>query len=166
MDFRAKVKLIETKIAPKITYTSEIRPWPRKSVESFTSAITYTLWGDRPTWRSAEVLFACATDPTRCYPPSAIAASTIRSIISRCQQNCDFFQQWTELQTHKILKKGLLDLFINSCAVVGLTFEPPCTLRFLDFPSFHFMDLQPVCCSSKDPSCCLLSSSLSVCLVF
>lgn len=27
--------------------------------------------------------------------------------------------------------------------MVGLTFEPPCTLRFLDFPSFHFLDLQP-----------------------
>lgn len=143
VDFRAKVRLISSKIVPKITYASEIRPWPRKSIESFTSAITYALWGNRPTWRSAEILFACATDPIRCYPPVAIAASTILNIISRCQQNGEFCQQWIEIQKHKVLKKGLLDLFIISCGVVGLTFEPPCTLRFLDFPSFHFLDLQP-----------------------
>ena len=143
VDFRAKVKLISLKIVPKITFASEIRPWPRKSVEAFTSAIIFALWGNRPTWRSAEILFACATDPTRCHPPSAIAATTILNIISRCQQSCDFFQQWIELQSHKVLKKGLLDLFINSCQVSGLSFEPPCSLRFLDFPAFHFLDLQP-----------------------
>ena len=163
VDFRAKVRLISSKIVPKITYASEIRPWPRKSIESFTSAITYALWGNRPTWRSAEILFACATDPIRCYPPVAIAASTILNIISRCQQNGEFCQQWIEIQKHKVLKKGMLDLFIISCGVVGLTFEPPCTLRFLDFPSFHFLDLQPAALRKilRVASCQALYISLS-----
>ena len=53
IDFRAKVQLIGSKIIPKITFASEIRTWPRKSIDAFTSAITFALWGNRPTWRSA-----------------------------------------------------------------------------------------------------------------
>ncbi len=144
LDFRAKARLIASKVVPKIAFAADIRPWPRKSIEAFTSAITFALWGNRPTWRSAEILFACATDPTQCYPPSAIASTTLVNIISRCRHDLKFFQQWVELQNHRVLKKGLLDLFLQACACVGLTFEPPCSLRFLDFPAFHFLDLQPV----------------------
>ena len=143
VDFRAKTKLIASKIVPKITFAAEIRPWPRKCIEGFTSAITFALWGNRPSWRSAEILFACATDPTQCYPPSAIASCTIVNIVSRCRHDLVFFQQWVDLQHLRITKKGLLDLFLASCAIVGLIFEPPCSLRFLDFPAFHFLDLQP-----------------------
>lgn len=98
IDFRARVKLISSKVIPKITFNAEVKPWARKCVESFTSAITNALWKDRPIWRSAEILFALATNPIACHPPSAIAATIICNIVARCRQDPNFMKLWMDLQ--------------------------------------------------------------------
>ena len=143
IDFRARVRLISAKAIPKITNNAEVKPWARKCIESFTSAITNELWKDRPIWRSTEILFALATNPIACHPPSAIAATTICNIVARCRQDPEFMKSWHELQKAKIAKKGLLDLFIEACKTLKLNFRPPCSLGFLDFPVCHFLDLVP-----------------------
>ena len=143
IDFRARVRLISAKVIPKITFNAEVKPWARKCIESFTSAITNALWKDRPIWRSTEILFALATNPIACHPPSAIAATTICNIVARCRQDPEFMKSWHELQKAKIVKKGLLDLFIEACKTLKLNFRPPCSLGFLDFPVCHFLDLVP-----------------------
>ena len=141
ISFWAKTKLIATKVIPMITYVAELNPWSRKSVESFETNICRALWGKRPHWRSSEMLFCASGDPTKLHPSSAIAKATISGIINRCRTDPEFLGMWHDLATsNKIIKKGMMDLFISACAAVGLRFVPPVSLGFLDFPPVSFLD--------------------------
>ena len=133
ISFRAKTKIIAIKVSPMICYASEINVWPRKCTEAFTQAILRALWKDRPHWRSAELLFALTCDPTKVFPPTVIACSTIVNIVKRCRCDESFFKMWIELTSKsKVINKGLLDNFGSACSVVGLRFVPPFGLQFLD----------------------------------
>ena len=144
VSFWAKLKLIATKVIPMITYVAELNPWSRKSVESFETNICRALWGNRPHWRSSELLFCANGDPTKIHPPSAIAKATICGIANRCRNDPEFLQMWQELvASHKVIKKGLVDLLCGACAAIGLRFVPPFSLGFLDFPPLSFMDFTP-----------------------
>ena len=144
ISFWAKVKLIATKVMPMITYMAELNPWSRKSVESFESNICRALWGNRPHWRSSELLFCASGDPTKIHPSSAIAKATICGIVNRCRTDPDFLQLWHDLvDSNKVIKKGMIDLMTCSCAAVGIRFVPPCSLGFMDFSPVSFLDFTP-----------------------
>ena len=144
LSFRAKSKIIAIKVSPMITFASEINPWQRKHIDAFISSITKALWQNRPHWRSQELLFALATDPTKVYPPSVIATTTICNVVKRCREDVDFYNKWIRLvNSPKVIRKGLLDNFGSACSTVGLRFVAPCGLQFLDFPVQSFLDFSP-----------------------
>ena len=144
ISFWAKIQLIGTKVMPMITYVAELNPWSRKSMESFEASICKALWGNRPHWRSSEILFCTSGDPTRIHPPSAIAKSTICGIVNRCRTDADFLRLWHELiDTNKVVKKGMVDLLCSACSAIGLRFVPPLSLGFMDFPPISFLDFTP-----------------------
>lgn len=144
ISFWAKMKLIATKVMPMITYVAELNPWSRKSVESFETNVCKALWGNRPHWRSSDLLFCVSGDPTKIHPASAIAKATICGIVNRCRTDPEFFQMWHELvASKKVIKKGLVDLLCGACAAIGIRFEPPFSLGFMDFPPVSFLDFTP-----------------------
>ena len=144
ISFRSKAKIIAIKVSPMIAFASEINPWARKQIESFTSSIVKALWQDRPHWRSQELLFALAFDPTKIYPPAVLAITAICNVAKRCRADIGFFNKWLELvRAPKVIRKGLLDNFGSACCTVGLRFVPPFGLQFLDFPIQSLLDFSP-----------------------
>lgn len=105
--------------------------------------IAKALWGNRPHWRSTELLFATCTDASRTHPQVAIACRILLNICSRCRRDRKFAELWTELcNKGKVVSKGLLNVFIHASSTLGLEFQPPCKLRFLGI-QFSFTDFLP-----------------------
>ena len=144
LSFRAKTKIIAIKVSPMISFASEINPWQKKHIDAFISSITKALWQNRPHWRSQDLLFALACDPSKIYPPAVIATSTICNVVKRCREDLGFYNQWIQLvNSPKVIRKGLLDNFGSACCTVGLRFVAPCGIQFLDFPVQSFLDFSP-----------------------
>ena len=144
LSFRSKAKILAIKVFPMIAFASEINPWAKKQVESFTSSIVRALWQDRPHWRSQELLFALAFDPTKIYPSAVIAITAICNVVKRCRHDLGFFNKWLQLvRSPKVIRNGLLDNFCSACCTVGLRFVAPFGLQFLDFPVQSFLDFSP-----------------------
>lgn len=73
---RAKLRLIGSKVIPKLTFHPELNPWPRMTVEALEARIVKTIWGQRPMWRSSPLLFSILGNPLNLHPQSAIAGVT------------------------------------------------------------------------------------------
>ena len=144
VSFRAKVTLLGAKAIPKLTFQSELNRWPNKTIENLTSCVVSALWGNRPIWRSQDLLFALATNPCRTQPACAVAASAIANIITRCATDSTFFDIWCEVVAfNKTVPYGIVDALLKAFSVVGLEFVPPASLRWLDFPVQAFVDFTP-----------------------
>ena len=141
----AKVKILCAKAIPKITFTPELNPWPRLTIQNLTALVVKSLWSNRPMWRSAELFYCVAGNPTRLHPEFASATCVIVNIISRCNTDPQFCKLWTELAAKgvKVISHGLLDAFVKATSLLGLQFSPPFCLQWRDFPSFQFQDHNP-----------------------
>ena len=138
-----KAFLVGSKVISKMLYLPELNPWARLSLDSFQSNILGVLWGDRPHWRCAELVFALLTNPVRSHPQHAIAAQIIMNISTRCRKDNEFFQMWCSLcLAQKTITKGLLDVLIKSCATLDLIFKPPDSIEFLG-KKFSFLEVTP-----------------------
>lgn len=141
---RAKLRLIGSKVIPKLTFHPELNPWPRMTVEALEARIMKTIWGQRPMWRSSPLLFSILGNPLNLHPQSAIAGVTICNIVQRCHADPTFYQFWQAfLQCRKVISHGLVDMFIKAVGVLGLTFVPPFQLSWLEFPPTSLLDFTP-----------------------
>ena len=140
---KQKAFLVGSKVISKMLYLPELNPWARLSLDSFQSNILGVLWGDRPHWRCAELVFALLTNPVRSHPQHAIAAQVIMNIASRCRKDNRFFQLWCSLcLAKKVITKGLLDALLKACATLNLNFTPPESIEFLG-QKFSFLEVTP-----------------------
>lgn len=140
---KQKAFLVGSKVISKMLYLPELNPWARLSLDSFQSNILGVLWGDRPHWRCAELVFALLTNSVRSHPQHAIAAQIISNIASRCRKDNMFFQMWCSLcLAKKTITKGLLDALLKSCATLDLIFTPPASIEFFG-KKFSFLEATP-----------------------
>lgn len=140
----AKVRILCAKAIPKITFTPELNPWPRLTIQNLTTLIVKSLWNNRPGWRSADLFFCMAGNPVRLHPEFASATCVVTNIICRCNTDPFFCNLWTQItsQGSKVISHGLLDVFVKATSLLGLHFSPPFCLQWHDFPMFHFKDHQ------------------------
>ena len=138
----AKVKILCAKAIPKITFTPELNPWPRLTIQNMTALVVKCLWNNRPSWRSADLFYCLAGNPSRLHPEFASATCVVINIVNRCNTDSHFCNLWTQITSKgvKVISHGLLDAFVKATSLLGLTFSPPFMLQWHDFPEFHFKD--------------------------
>eukprot|EP00438_Fugacium_kawagutii_P029561 Skav216033 [mRNA] locus=scaffold2403:24889:31312:+ [translate_table: standard] len=132
IDLEKKGFLIAAKAVAKLLYAPELMPWPKLTLDSMVTTIARALWGNRPHWRSTELLYATCTNAATTHPILAIASRIFANICNRCRTDEKFACLWFELcQTGRAISKGLLDTFVRACATLGFEFVPPFQVSFL-----------------------------------
>lgn len=145
ISIQKKAFLLSAKVIAKFLYLPEIHPWPKITLDGMIGTIAQALWGDRPHWRSAHLLFANLTNPTRCHPVLAVAARVISNIVERCRKDEFFLGRWIELCKQKrIVTRGILDAFTKACLALDIQFIQPLQFEFLGI-TFHALDMSPKC---------------------
>lgn len=145
IDLQKKAFLIGSKAISKLLFMPELAPWPKITLDNLVKTVTRALWGQRPHWRSTELLFANFTNPICAHPQLAIAARVVINIVTRCRADPVFFDFWLQLcRIGKPIGRGLLDNFIKGCGTLKIEFLKPHTLKFQGI-TFDFFQLSPKC---------------------